>query len=71
MKPNPITEEIRAIRRQLAEKFGNDLAEIVRDLREREAKSDRARAVLPRRPLTELDLLALAMPDRQERQPSE
>ena len=71
MSPDQITDEIRAIRRQLAERFGNDLSAIVRDLREREAKSERPVAVLPRRPLTELDILALTMPERHQQRPSQ
>ena len=41
MPTDPITDEIRAIRKQLAAQCGNDLAKIFADLREREATDGR------------------------------
>jgi hypothetical protein len=49
MFPDPITEEIRGIRHQLAERFDNDVDRIGDDLRRREADSSRRIARLPRR----------------------
>ena len=39
MHYDPITEEIRAVRHQLAQAFDNDLGRIAADLRQREAAS--------------------------------
>jgi hypothetical protein len=41
MTPNPITEEIRAIRHQLAAEQGNDVSRIGAELRRRQATSGR------------------------------
>jgi hypothetical protein len=45
-----ITEEIREIRHQLAERFENDVDRIGDDLRRREASSGRRIVRLPKRP---------------------
>ena len=50
MPIDPITEEIRSIRRSLAEEFDNDVSRILADLRQREASSDRRFVRLPKRP---------------------
>jgi hypothetical protein len=50
MHHDPITEEILAIRQQLAAAFDNDLARIAADLRQREAASGRTFVQLPKRP---------------------
>ena len=50
MPIDPITEEIRSIRRSLAEKFDNDISRILADVREREASSGRQFIRLPKRP---------------------
>ncbi len=50
MPIDPITEEIRSIRRSLAEKFDNDVSRILADLRQREASSERQFIRLPKRP---------------------
>jgi len=50
MHHDPITEEIRAIRHQLAAAFDNDLARIAADLRQREQASGRTFVQLPKRP---------------------
>jgi len=47
MKPDPIVEAVRNVRKGHAAKFGYDLAAICRDLREREKASGRP---LVRRP---------------------
>ncbi len=47
---NPITEEIRAIRHELAARFDNDLDRIVDDLRRQQHESGRAYLRLPKRP---------------------
>lgn len=49
MHLDPITEEIREIRRSLAREFDNDLDRIVADLRRRERASGRTFARLPKR----------------------
>lgn len=49
---NPITEEIRAIRRKLAERFDNDLDRIVGDLQRRQGKTGRRLVALPKRTST-------------------
>lgn len=49
MHVDPITEEIREIKRSLARKFDNDLDRIGADLRRREKESGRAFARLPKR----------------------
>jgi hypothetical protein len=52
-----INEEIRAIRRELAAKFDNDLSAIMADIRRREAADGRTYVSLPRRRLpTEEDI---------------
>ncbi len=53
MSSDSINDEIRAIRRELAAAFDNDLALIVADLRQREAASGRAYVTLPPRRLKE------------------
>ena len=51
MTHNPITEEIRAIRHQLAEEQGNDVFKIGAELRRREIESGRRVVrLVPRRP---------------------
>ena len=50
MSNDPITEEIRAIRRKLAAEFDNDVSRILDDVREREASDGRAYVTLPKRP---------------------
>jgi hypothetical protein len=49
MHTDPITEEIRALRHDLAAQFGNDVSRILRDVREREASDGRTYVTLPRR----------------------
>jgi len=49
MTVDPITEEIREIRRRLAAQCGNDLARIFADLRQREATDGRKYVTLPPR----------------------
>ncbi|MFN7890847.1 MAG: hypothetical protein ACK5OC_11195 [Pirellula sp.] len=49
MIPNPITEEIRAIRHGLAAELGNDVFRIGLDLRRRQAESGRRIVKLPPR----------------------
>jgi len=46
---NPITDEIRAIRHELAAQFDNDLDRIVADLRRQQRESGRDYIELPRR----------------------
>jgi hypothetical protein len=46
---NPITDEIRAIRHDLAAKFNNDLDRIVADLRRQQLESGREYIRLPKR----------------------
>lgn len=50
MLSDPITEEIRAIRRELAAQFDNDVTRILADVRQREASDGRTYVTLPRRP---------------------
>ncbi len=49
MVPNPITEEIRAIRHRLANEFDNDVYRIGAELRRRQAASGRRVVRLPKR----------------------
>lgn len=49
MTPTP-TEEIRAIRHELAARFGNDLDQIVADLQRQQQESGREYITLPKRP---------------------
>ena len=48
---DPITEEIRELRRSLAARHGNDLDRIYEDLRKSEQLSGRQFVSLPRRPV--------------------
>jgi hypothetical protein len=50
MPSDPITEEIRSIRHELAAQFGNDVSRIFADVRQREAADGRTYVTLPRRP---------------------
>ncbi len=50
MHRDPITEEIRAVRRELAAQFGNDVSRILADVRRREASDGRKYVTLPKRP---------------------
>ncbi len=50
MLNDPITEEIRGIRRKLAAQFGNDVSRIFDDVRQREASDGHAHVKLPKRP---------------------
>jgi hypothetical protein len=55
MHIDPITEEIRALRHDLAAQFGNDISRILANIREREASDGRTYVTLPRRlPRTQL-----------------
>jgi len=47
---DPITEEIRSIRRELAAQFDNDVSRILADVRQREASDERNYVTLPKRP---------------------
>ena len=47
--PNPITDQIRAIRHELVAQFDNDLDRIVADLRRQQRESGRDYIELPRR----------------------
>jgi hypothetical protein len=49
MLTDPITEEIRAVRHELAAQFGNDLSRILTDIRQREASDERTYVTLPKR----------------------
>jgi hypothetical protein len=49
MHVDPITEEIRAIRRKLAEQCGNDVRKILADVRARQATDGRTYVTLPPR----------------------
>lgn len=49
MYHDPITEEIRELRHQLAERFDNDIDRIGEDLRRREAESGRRIVRRPKR----------------------
>ena len=48
MQPDPITEEIRSIRRKLAAEFDNDISLILADVRQREAADGRVYISLPK-----------------------
>ena len=50
MPIDPITEEIRRIRRMLAEKCNNDVSRILSEVRQREASSEKTFVRLPKRP---------------------
>ena len=50
MPSDPITEEIRNIRDQLAARFDNDVSRMFADVREREATDGRTYVTLPKRP---------------------
>jgi hypothetical protein len=63
MTYDPITEEIRAIRRELAAKFGNDLRAITEDLRRQEATSGRKYIQLPRRRSVEAETSTIVSKD--------
>lgn len=52
MTRDSINDEIRTIRRQLAGRCGNDLAAILKDVRQREASDGRTYAELPSRRIT-------------------
>ncbi len=55
MHTDSITEEIRALRHDLAAQFGDDVSRILADVREREASDGRTYVTLPRRlPRTQL-----------------
>ena len=55
MHTDPITEEIRALRHDLAAQCGNDVSRILADVRMREASDGRSYLTLPRRlPQTQL-----------------
>jgi len=47
---DPIVEEIRATRHELAERFDNDLSRIIADVRRQEEESGREYISLPPRP---------------------
>ena len=64
MHIDPITEEIREIRRRLAAQCDNDLAKIFADLRQREASSGRTYVTLPAR---RIDRACAADDSRSER----
>ena len=49
MLNNPITDEIRRIRHELADQFSNDLHRIVEDLRLRQKASERKVVRFPKR----------------------
>jgi hypothetical protein len=51
MSTDPITEDVRSIRRGLAARFDNDIARIFADVRQREASDGRIYVTLPRRPV--------------------
>jgi len=50
MPSDPITEEIRNIRHNLAAQFGNDVSRIFADIRQRETSDGRTYVTLPKRP---------------------
>jgi len=51
MKQDPLVEEIRRVRSEIAARFGNDLAAICDDARKRQTRSRAATVALPpRRP---------------------
>jgi len=47
--PNPIVDEVRAVRDSIANEYGYDIAKIAEAVREREAKSGRTYVHLPPR----------------------
>ncbi len=47
--PNPIVDEVRAVRDSIAKEYGYDIAKIAEAVREREAKSGRTYVRLPPR----------------------
>ena len=49
MTSDSITDEIRAIRRELAAQFGNDVSKILADARQREASDGHTYVTLPKR----------------------
>ena len=49
MTNDSITDEIRAIRRELSAQFGNDVSKILADARQREAADGHAYVTLPKR----------------------
>jgi hypothetical protein len=49
MVHDSITEEIRAIRHSLADKFGNDVTQILADVRRQQEASGRKFILLPKR----------------------
>ncbi|MGI8981834.1 MAG: hypothetical protein ACR2FY_21600 [Pirellulaceae bacterium] len=49
MTNDSITDEIRAIRRELAAQFGNDVSKILADARQREAADGRTYVTLSKR----------------------
>ncbi len=49
MTSDSITDEIRAIRRELAAQFGNDVSKILADVRQNQAADGRAYVTLPKR----------------------
>ena len=51
MPNDPITEEIRSVRRALSENFDNDVPRILADVRRRETSSERRFVRLPKRPV--------------------
>jgi hypothetical protein len=50
MLDDPITEEIRSIRRKLAAQLDNDIFRILADVRQREVSDGRTYVTLPKRP---------------------
>lgn len=48
-EPNPIVDEVRAVRDSIAKEYGYDIAKIAKAIREREAKSGRTYVRLPPR----------------------
>ena len=64
MTPNPITEEIRAIRHLLAAQQGNDVFRIGAELRRRQSESGRRVVRLPpRTPVSQPTIKALQRAD--------
>ena len=49
MTNDSTTDEIRAIRRELAAQFGNDVSKILADVRQREAADGHTYVTLPKR----------------------
>lgn len=68
MTPTP-TDEIRAIRRELAARFDNDVHRIADDTRRRQRESGRTYISLPKRPPQPASILSQAAPasERQHR----